>query len=478
MQLRARPSAPLSCPFSDLSWAAIDLTITGLLLFAVYHPFFERWPKVRQLSISVISGAFGGKGNCLAKGVLDVTFVSGEWSAFGRWQMWAFLFATILTCGAQLYYLNKALESLDAKYVIPNLNSVLLLMGTIGGAIYFEEYRRFETYTTILLPMGVVFTLAGILIPAACKPDDPEPEELGGQQSGLEQKLLPGDEPGLSPMVSGPRKVRGSFSTSHKILGEDHRANKARRGSISDNAPPAAAGKALLRQNMAAVGCAVGLCLTGSLQIGYALGYGPASAEQLYGKAAAAAAPLVWLDGLAAHSFSQLALAHRSHLAGAGRPAPLHVGVGLPRDGGGRDGGRCDRAALGQDRRALGLVHPSDVRLGGLRAGPGAGFGLRADADLRPGDGRAWGRRALGGGHAPQILAKRFLQSFLPDWAPKVLFFARVPRCSHATHRGALPQLRRWPSRCTWPRSPRPGCAARWSGCTSSGSGRASLSPT
>ena len=98
MQLRARPSAPLSCPFSDLSWAAIDLTITGLLLFAVYHPFFERWPKVRQLSISVISGAFGGKGNCLAKGVLDVTFVSGEWSAFGRWQMWAFLFATILTC--------------------------------------------------------------------------------------------------------------------------------------------------------------------------------------------------------------------------------------------------------------------------------------------------------------------------------------------------------------------------------------------
>ena len=43
------------------------MAITVALLLLVHAPFGERFPQAKALATSVISGAFGGKGNCLAK---------------------------------------------------------------------------------------------------------------------------------------------------------------------------------------------------------------------------------------------------------------------------------------------------------------------------------------------------------------------------------------------------------------------------
>eukprot|EP01052_Picozoa_sp_SAG31_P012913 SAG31_NODE_765_length_12248_cov_6.802947_4_plen_121_part_00 len=104
------------------------------------------WPSISGECHAICLGAFGGKGNVLAKIVIDIltySIDSGDWNGFRRWEMYFFIVLTALTCGAQLFFLNYALSKHEAKYVVPNLNSVLLLTGTVGGAIFFEEYLRF-----------------------------------------------------------------------------------------------------------------------------------------------------------------------------------------------------------------------------------------------------------------------------------------------------------------------------------------------
>eukprot|EP01050_Picozoa_sp_SAG11_P035517 SAG11_NODE_13060_length_672_cov_0.626527_2_plen_97_part_00 len=47
-----------------------------------------------------------GKGNVLAKVVIDILTYSvdtGDWSGFGCWEMYAFLVLTVLTCATQVW---------------------------------------------------------------------------------------------------------------------------------------------------------------------------------------------------------------------------------------------------------------------------------------------------------------------------------------------------------------------------------------
>ena len=74
--------------------------------------------NIQRLCLSVISGAFGGKGNVLAKVVIDIltySIDSGDWTGFRRWEMYLFLGLTVGTCAAQLFFLNYALSHQDAK---------------------------------------------------------------------------------------------------------------------------------------------------------------------------------------------------------------------------------------------------------------------------------------------------------------------------------------------------------------------------
>ena len=54
----------------------------------------------------------------------------------------------------QITAYNKALKDYNAALVAPIVLSTITVVGTILGAVYFQEYERFSELTVVTLPIG------------------------------------------------------------------------------------------------------------------------------------------------------------------------------------------------------------------------------------------------------------------------------------------------------------------------------------
>ena len=112
-----------------------------------------------------MAGIFGSQSVLQAKAValLFRTTLNGE-NQFFDVLTYVFLVLMIITIMIQTNYLATSLKYFDALYVVPVFQCFWISGSTVGGAIFYGEYKSFSTLQFVLFPLGVIITLTGVFI--------------------------------------------------------------------------------------------------------------------------------------------------------------------------------------------------------------------------------------------------------------------------------------------------------------------------
>ncbi|PFH35861.1 hypothetical protein BESB_055120 [Besnoitia besnoiti] len=122
---------------------------------------------LQRLTVSALSGVFGGLGNLSAKALIEILSSEGLAVCLQRYGFYLCCLATVLFCGSQLFYLNLALSRHEAKYVVPMVNSTLIASGSLGGILLFQEYANMSVPSIAAFSGGACSVVLGIMILAA-----------------------------------------------------------------------------------------------------------------------------------------------------------------------------------------------------------------------------------------------------------------------------------------------------------------------
>ncbi|KFG45884.1 magnesium transporter NIPA [Toxoplasma gondii GAB2-2007-GAL-DOM2] len=135
---------------------------------------------LQRLSVSALSGIFGGLGNLSAKAAIEVVSSEGFAMCIRTWGFYVCCTSTLVLCGLQLVYLNLALSRYEAKYVVPMVNATLIASGSVGGILLFQEYAHMSLSSIAAFSCGACLVVLGIIIlamsssKAASKASPPE----------------------------------------------------------------------------------------------------------------------------------------------------------------------------------------------------------------------------------------------------------------------------------------------------------------
>eukprot|EP00922_Rhytidocystis_sp_ex-Travisia-forbesii_P016767 GHVS01025052.1.p1 GENE.GHVS01025052.1~~GHVS01025052.1.p1 ORF type:complete len:834 (-),score=183.14 GHVS01025052.1:204-2705(-) len=121
------------------------------------------------------TGLFGAMGNIMAKSVIEVvsnttsttTSGGGAVGTVGVLHYGWFYFILAIAIGMsilQLIFLNLALSRHSVLFVVPLVNAVLIVGGSIGGGLLFREFHLMEPPQQLLFWLGVGGVVAGMLL--------------------------------------------------------------------------------------------------------------------------------------------------------------------------------------------------------------------------------------------------------------------------------------------------------------------------
>ncbi|GBG30065.1 Magnesium transporter NIPA2 [Hondaea fermentalgiana] len=85
----------------------------------------------------------------------------------GAWIMPITYVCILLTIGSALFqviFLNKCLDRYPAFFVVPLVNSTIIIVGSVYAAIYFQEVNRWTLESRICVPIGIFLTGVGIFL--------------------------------------------------------------------------------------------------------------------------------------------------------------------------------------------------------------------------------------------------------------------------------------------------------------------------
>ncbi|PFH32174.1 hypothetical protein BESB_021150 [Besnoitia besnoiti] len=145
--------ATLSCVFSS------DHVLARVLPPA-RHPRLSA--LVQRFAVSCASGIVGGATNIGAKALVVVLteFLAAPKAALASWSTYVIAFLAAAFGLFQLYYLNAALHRFEASYVVPMINSVLIVSGSVGGILVLQEHP--DNWTAFF--GGLALVVAGVFV--------------------------------------------------------------------------------------------------------------------------------------------------------------------------------------------------------------------------------------------------------------------------------------------------------------------------
>ena len=166
----------------------ILLSVSFLLIYLKFNGISK---GVGALCIGSVAGLFGSFGTVLAKQSVEVFKSSSvDPSALKRPGSYLIFILALLSGAGQIIAYNEGLKMYSASIVAPIVLTVLTIFGTILGATYFQEYKRFSKITLVTLPVGVLITVAGIILLALFEADSNQEEEIMGVGVDKSKKSL------------------------------------------------------------------------------------------------------------------------------------------------------------------------------------------------------------------------------------------------------------------------------------------------
>ncbi|XJO74685.1 hypothetical protein BDV3_005470 [Batrachochytrium dendrobatidis] len=98
--------------------------------------------------------------------LLSATFFEGN-NQFNNFGSWLITGVTVVTAVSQIYWINMGLQRYDALLQIPVFYVVWTLFDVVGGGIYFDEFRGFNTKQYALFIFSVCVIFAGVSVLAS-----------------------------------------------------------------------------------------------------------------------------------------------------------------------------------------------------------------------------------------------------------------------------------------------------------------------
>lgn len=126
-----------------------------------YKPF----EKIHPFLLCALSGVFGAQSVLFAKTnaeMMDVSFRGNN--QYDQFLPYLFLPTMLFFIFSQLHWMAVALKNFDALYVVPVFQCFFIIVSTLGGAVFFQEFASFSVLQGIMFPIGVVITLIGVWI--------------------------------------------------------------------------------------------------------------------------------------------------------------------------------------------------------------------------------------------------------------------------------------------------------------------------
>ena len=126
------------------------LVFQGVVIALLIFCLALMWNKAkcvdsfRFMLFAFVAGTLGGQQNLFLKGIgVLVGFAFAGEDTFGDWQIWVFFLSMIALAVLQLVILNMGLAKFEALQFIPAFTVLYILMGTMVGLIFYEEYVWF-----------------------------------------------------------------------------------------------------------------------------------------------------------------------------------------------------------------------------------------------------------------------------------------------------------------------------------------------
>ena len=149
----------------------VYLVLIGLLAPATYigSRRAAEGSLLLRVCASAMPGILSGNANVFAKsagGLVSEALHTHNWSAARKPLTWLIILAAPVLALGNLYFLNRALARLPASHVIPIYISTLIVVSTISGGLYFNEFAAINAGAAVGLAAGVLVVVAGVLVQA------------------------------------------------------------------------------------------------------------------------------------------------------------------------------------------------------------------------------------------------------------------------------------------------------------------------
>merc|ERR1712228_13831 len=121
------------------------------------------------LSYCLLAGYYGSMAFLFLKAFTEFigsTFSSKEAAIQNaeNWYSYFTLIAVVITNVALEYFRQRALSYFHAVYVVPINQVILIVMGTILGGLYFQEFDGMPVVDAILFSVAILMTVIGVFI--------------------------------------------------------------------------------------------------------------------------------------------------------------------------------------------------------------------------------------------------------------------------------------------------------------------------
>jgi len=166
-----------------------------------------RMGKIVAVSYAVLPAILSSFNALFSKilGEIVLTTARGH-DQFTDWATYLFVVLFAVIDGMQVVYLQRALRSYSALYIIPLYQVSLTVFGVATGGIFFEEFNTFSSkpsYYPALFVIGLLVAISGVILLSKRKPTAVPIAEKDSDSMDDEDKNLEGDtDPEDAPPVT------------------------------------------------------------------------------------------------------------------------------------------------------------------------------------------------------------------------------------------------------------------------------------
>jgi len=175
--------------------------------------------RLESVAYPFLAGTFGAHSVMFAKSTAEVVkqTARGE-NQFDHPASYFLIFFLFTFLFLQMRILNEGLSKADALIIVPVYQVCWVMMNTVVGMVYFEDYKDMIPWHTVLFLFGVVITLGGVFL--LSKRDSNTKPKIASQireEGGyIEEVVSIDDQIELDPIPPSLRKIHDGHDTNEE----------------------------------------------------------------------------------------------------------------------------------------------------------------------------------------------------------------------------------------------------------------------